>query len=78
MKKRLTTTLPIEISVLEVPQVGRFIKAAEKLARAVRAYNDCHVDVGPACRSSWAGVIKAHDDIVRVAIALRLNTRKDR
>jgi len=65
--------MTLKLSVLDVPEMERFIKASERLAKAVRVYNECHVDVGPACRGSWAKVIKAHDDLVRVALALRLN-----
>lgn len=66
-------TMSMTLSVKDVPQTQRFIKAAAKLAKAVRVYNACHVDVGPACRGSWAKVTRAHDDLVRVALALGLN-----
>lgn len=70
----MAKTMPLALSVRDVPQTQKFIKAAERLAKAVRVYNECHIDVGPDCRAGWAKVIKAHDDLVVTALHLRLNT----
>jgi len=72
--------MTLKLSVLDVPEMERFVKASEKLAQAVRKYGECHVDGechldvgGPHCLAKWDRVVAAHDDLVRVALALRLN-----